>query len=97
MNYREVTDEQLTFLKLKYNWNDAETRIALALEGIALNILIDDPDAKVRLSVGSQEYGLDRLEIDPDKFVRQGAKELRKRFMYRKAKELVDDMFNMGG
>jgi len=96
-NYRDVTPEQLTFLQLKLDWSDPDVRLHLALEGLALNILINDTSMKVRQAVAFQEYGLDILEKDPEKIIRVTVSMIRKEMIYQEAKNMTDDMFRDAG
>ena len=96
-DFREVTPEQLTWLQLQFDWSDPGIRARLALEGIALNILIKDTNVKVRQAVAFQHYGLDILAKDSNKMVRQTVVMLIKEQTYQKAKEITDDIFRQAG
>lgn len=97
MSVREVTDKELVYLKLKLDWENLNVRIALAVSGVALNILVHDRSVVVRHEVAKHGYGLDILDLDPDPTVRAMSKEMRKAVTYAKAKNIVDEMFRQAG
>jgi len=95
--FQEITQEQLTFLQLKLNWQDYRIRRNIALSGMALNILVHDTYPSVRQAVAFQGYGLDILVNDPDDDVKDIAKMIRKEQTYQKAKNITNDIFRQAG
>ncbi len=94
---REVTEEELTWLKLQLDWSDTNVRIQLAHNGVALNILVNDPRPIVRHSVAKQGYKLDILKNDLHTGVRDMAIAMEDEARFQKAKEITDDIFRQAG
>lgn len=97
MSIREVTDKELVFLKLKVIWSNTNVRITLAHNGVALNVLINDPKSIVRHEVAKQGYRLDILLKDSSPEVRSMAMVCQKELSYKKAKDMTDEIFRQAG
>ena len=76
MNLQEVTEEELLLLKLQYDWSDTHQRVALAHDGIALNILYKDKKSIVRHEVAKRSYKLNVLVFDKNIKVRKMADQM---------------------
>jgi len=97
MSTREVTPEELTFLKLKYDWDDSTVRTTLAVNGIALNILVHDKIPFIRSQCVGHGYGLDILRDDPNSDIRKIVEVYERSQRYQKAKSIVDGIFKDAG
>jgi len=97
MSVREITPEELTFLKLKVDWNNPYVRGHLAASGVALNILVHDKVPFVRAQCIEHDYRLDILRDDPIMDVRARVRTFEEGRTYREAKEITDDIFRQAG
>ena len=97
MSVREITPEELTFLKLKFKWGDVSIRMHFAYRGVALNVLVNDKSADVRKAVAATGYGHKQLQFDSDPEVRRLVENYEELKAYAKAKSIVDGMFRETG
>ena len=44
-----ATDEDMVFIRIRYDWSDEEVRRRMAIFGYCLNILLEDPDPAVSM------------------------------------------------
>jgi len=93
----EVTDAELVYIKLKFDWSSDDIRILLAVSGQALNHLYNDSSSIVRGVVARHQYKLDILMKDYNPVVRVIAKDQHRSLAYENAKSIADSIFNEAG